>query len=571
MPLPNHAQIRGSRPHWLLDIVVGGARYRIADEALEVPTAAGGTLDYAPGVDPALAVTLTGGPLSVAITLDGATPEGVPWALIVARGGGGALTGATAELRRWWESQTFEEARWIVGGSLTDPVLGTADEEFEFSIERVGDENPRTIPPAEARIDETTTPIQVTAASPQVAEPDPETRGKYWPWVFGTPGRDAGASLWGTTVLSAEGSPAYIVSHFKWETYFYSQWVIAGHAVQATNVRITDRTVGYGRTDIPVKLLATSTITDLRGREVTAVVLTTAPYPLQLIPGNEYTVTWDEGYGGGLYNADRTGPMRSAGEVVEYMLRFVGERVDSGRMAATRAYLDRFALDFAMTEPQRPRQWIDDNLGRFLPIVWNESEDGAFLDVIRYDPTLPHVLALTEAEDLEEDPDDGVPVVRQGLPKFSNESGVANDITVQYAPIYGGELRKRLRIAAPGIAGTEGVATPSVSGEYPTWRAGISQTRHTPRPMTLEVPCLCDDSSAQLAGAEYLLWKGVTRRTFSATGQPDDLDVLDVGSRVLYSSARLYMTEAPANVKTIRLALEVDEVEIEMLDDPGSP
>lgn len=82
---------------------------------------------------------------------------------------------------------------------------------------------------------------------------------------------------------------------------------------------------------------------------------------------------------------------------------------------------------------------------------------------------------------------------------------------------------------------------------------------------------MCADDSAQLAGAEYLLWKGVTRRTFSATGQPSDLDVLDVGSRVLYSSARLYMTAAPANVKTIRLALESDEVGLELLDDPGSP
>ena len=47
------------------------------------------------------------------------------------------MTGATAELRRWWESQTYEESRWIVGGALTDPVVGTEDEEFEFSIERI--------------------------------------------------------------------------------------------------------------------------------------------------------------------------------------------------------------------------------------------------------------------------------------------------------------------------------------------------------------------------------------------------------------------------------------------------
>ncbi|OHD19243.1 MAG: hypothetical protein A2Y38_22520 [Spirochaetes bacterium GWB1_59_5] len=570
MPLPNHVQIRGSRPHWLLDVVIGGARYRIADEALAVATASGAVLDYAPGVDPSLSVTLTGGPLSVAITLDGATPDGTPWAMIVARGGGGTMTGATAELRRWWESQTFEESRWIVGGSLTDPVVGAADEEFEFSIERIGDENPATIPPAEARVDETTTPIQVAAASPQIAEPDPASRGRYFPWIFGTPGRDAGAT-WGTTSMSASGSTAHIVSHFKWETYFHSQWVIAGHPVQATSVRITDRTVGYGRFTVPSKILAVSTITDLRGREVAAVTITTAPYPLQLIPGNEYDVTWEESTGGGIYNADRTGPMRAAGEVVEYMMRSTGDRVDSGRMAATRAFLDRFALDFAIEEPKRPRAWIDDNLGQFLTLAWNESEDGVFLDVIRYDPTLLPVLSLVEAEDLEDDPGGGVPVVRQGPPKSSNESSVSNDVTVQYAPIRGGDFRKRLRVAAAGIAGVEGVASPAVAGEYPTWRATVSQSRHTPRAKTLQIPAVCDDASAQLAGAEYLLAHAVTRRSFTVVGEPADLDVLDVGARVVYASARLYMTAAPGNVRTLKLALEQDDVTIELLDDPGSP
>lgn len=570
MPLPNHVQIRGSRPHWLLDLVIGGARYRIADEALEVPTAAGGVLYYAPGVDPDLSVTLTGGPLSIAITLDGATPEGVPWALILARGGGGALTGATAELRRWWESQTFEQSRWIVGGSLTKPVVGTADEEFEFSIERIGDENASTVPPAEARIDETTSPIQVAAATGLTAEPDPATRGKYMPWIFGTPGRDV-IALTESWQISAAATPGYIITHYPHTWYQYGQWVIAGHPVQATQVRITDASAGYGRHAIPSALFAVTTGIDLRGREVAIVTYGAAYVDVHLNKGNEYQVTWEESTGGGLYNADRTGPMRAAGEIVEYLLRFVGERVDSGRMAATRAYLDRFALDFAITEPIRPRAWIDDNLGKFLPIVWNESEDGAFLDVLRYDPALPAVLALVEAEDAEDDPDDGVPVVRQGKPEASDPASVANDITVKYAPIYGGELRKRLRIAAPGIAGTEGVADPSVSGEYPTWRAGISQTRHEARLRTVELPCVCADDTAQLAGAEFLLVNGVTRRKFSVTGQPDDLDVLDVCSRVLYSSARLYMTEAPANVRWIKLANDQDEVGLELLDDPGSP
>lgn len=570
MPLPNHVQIRGSRPHWLLDLVIGGARYRIADEAIEVPTAAGGVLVYAPGVDPDLSVTLTGGPLSIAITLDGATPEGVPWALIAARGGGGALTGATAELRRWWESQTFEQSRWIVSGALTDPVLGTADEEFEFSIERIGDENPRTIPPAEARLDETTSPIQVTAATGLTATPDEGTRGKYMPWIFGTPGRDV-IALTDAWQVSAGATPAYIITHYPHTWFQYGQWVIAGHPVQATQVRITDLTAGYGRYDIPSALFPVTTGTDLRGRSVAIVTYGTAHSSVYIIKGNEYKVTWEESIGGGLYNADRTGPLRAAGEVVEYMMRFIGERVDAGRMAATRAYLDRFSLDFAITEPQRPRQWIDDNLGKFLPIVWNESEDGAFLDVIRYDPTLPHVLALVEAEDAEDDQDEGVPVVRQGLPKRSNEAQVGNDITVNYAPTYGGELRKRIRVAAPGIAGVDGVADPSVSGEYPTWRAGVSQGRHKARPVPVDIPCICADDSAQLAGAEYLLWKGVTRRSISVVGQPCDLDVLDVCSRVLYSSARLYMTAAPANVRWIKLANDQDEIGLEMLDDPGSP
>lgn len=568
MPLPNHAQIRGSRPHWLLDVVIGGARYRIADEALEVPTAGGGVLDYAPGVDPSLAVTLTGGPLSIAITLDGTAPDGTPWALLAARGGGGAMTGATAELRRWWESQTFEESRWIVSGSLTDPVIGTADEEFEFSIERIGDENPATIPPAEARIDETTTPIENSGGAD--AEPDPSTLGKYMPWIFGTPGRDAGIT-WAGIEYSAEGSSALIISYYEMGPHFESLWIVAGHPVQATNVRITDRTVGYGRNSIPSKVLAVSDHVDLRGRDVSVVQLTADPYPVQMIPGNEYTVTWEEAYGGGLYNADRSGPMRAAGEIVEYMLRFVGERVDTGRMSATRAYLDRFTLDFALETPQKPRAWIDENLGKFLPLVWNESEDGVFLDVIRYDPKILPVLAMTEAEDLEEDPDNGVPVVRQGLPKTSNASSVVNDVTVQYAPIYGGEYRKRLRVAAPGLAGTTGVADPDVENEYPTWRAGVSQTRHDTRAQVLTVPAVCDASTAQLVGIEYLLWKGTTRRAFVVSGQPEDLDVLDVGSRVTYGSARLYMTGAAANVKTLRLGLDMDDVGIELLDDPGAP
>ena len=63
----------------------------------------------------------------------------------------------------------------------------------------------------------------------------------------------------------------------------------------------------------------------------------------------------------------------------------------------------------------------------------------------------------------------------------------------------------------------------------------------------------------------------MTRRSFTVVGEPADLDVLDVGARVVYASARLYMTAAPGNVRTLKLALEQDDVTIELLDDPGSP
>lgn len=565
--LPTRAEITGRRPHWLLELDLGGRRFRLADEQVDVVTAAGVTLRYnrQDGLGD-LKVTLRSGPLSVAIEIEGTTPDGEAWAALFARGGAAALTGARASLRRWFEGQVYERSRLIISGDVTQPEYGAADEPFAFSIERIGDEVSGTCPPAEAVIDETTWPVQ-DPLTLVTAEPDPAVRGKYYPWVFGVPGFGANGITWSGVVISASATPAYIGSWYKWESYILSEWVIAGHPVRATSVNIADVSGGYGRREIPNEPFTVSTMRDLRGREVAVVDVSTATI-VRIVPGNEYWVTWTGE--GGIDNARRDGPMRGAGEIAEYLLRFVGERIDQGRMAVARGYLDQFKLDFALVEPEKPRAFLDRHLRPWLPLVWRESEDGLWLDVMRYDATIRDaVLHLVEAASLEDGTTDGGDaVVRTTRITHGDVREVENDITIRYAPMQGAEPLKARRLAAPGVVGSPGVADTTTGTEAPTLLLAISQSRYGVRPAIGDCALVCDDGTADLLLRVRAAWKALSRRMLQVDSTAYVFDLVDPGAVITYTEYAVSISREVALVVSITLALDLDSAELELLDRP---
>ena len=289
--------------------------------------------------------------------------------------------------------------------------------------------------------------------------------------------------------------------------------------------------------------------------------------------GNEYWITWQRSYGGGLANEDDTGPMRGAGEIAEYMLRFVGERVDHGRMSAIRGYLDRFKLDVAILEPVRPRAWITKHVLPWLPLVWRESEDGIYLDVYRYDATeADAVLDLVEIASAEDRTEQGsVPVTRFGLIRSGDARAVENDITICYAPMRGTDPLKRRRVAAQGIRGSAGVASTAVSGEIPMGLLKISQSHYGLRPVSLDCLAVCDDDTADLLLTTRARWKGVVRRTLTIADDNLILDVLEPGAVVTYSESAVSISGAVALVRSLTLGLDSDEAELELLDAPEAP
>lgn len=535
------------QPHWLLDLEIGGAVYRLADDDLDVDEG-DTTFRYLGGLD-ALAVTIGEGGPTVAIT--------VAQDVAAAVDRGVDLGAGRATLRRWYEGTDRASAEVIALGRVLEPEYGDATEPLTFSIDSSRWTSTETVPPRTARIDETTWPVSTVSGTP--LEPDPSALGASYVRVYGFPGRDA-ARLWGTLSITSPAVPAYVAEFGAGaHTGSSSALIVADGVIGATSLRVTDVSGGYdARGGLVESILDVTTMQDLRGRTVSVCVIG-YDADVHIIPGNEYWTTWETTGGGGVLGVDGL-PIRALGAVIEDLLQQAGVAYDRGRMAASRSRLDRFAID-CFIAGARPEDWIDDNVADLLPILRREGPSGVWWELWRYDATDADVELHLVVDDDDPEDDDGIVVEVASSIRWSDARTCRNDITLRYLATRDGYAKTRR---------LHGVEQPDASlGEYGSYLCAVSRGRYEDLVEEVETDIIAEDSTADLVLQWRAMANALPRRGFVVEGGDERLARLRPNSIVSFSRRRVNLSRALAIVREVTIGLDRHGIALELIDRPN--
>lgn len=371
MPL-QQTNIIGRRLQFLIEFSIGGRVYRYADTPATVTKEDGSAVLFSTGLELEDVSFVSGeeiSPKSVKIKI----ASSQDWAYLDNEGY--QFEYAEATIYRWAPGITLERSDILCRGQITGASWGDQNEPLEFTVQETPYDDAITIPSGDMAIDETTWPVNIT---PFLFSVDEGVYGAFYPIVFGYPGYlDIDTPI----TLKTPATPALLVEYGGGaHTNYNSRLLIAGHEVEATTVTVYDTSDNTFSTGVSV--LHT---TDLQGRKV-ATVRPMLPFTaggVRIIKGNEYWVSWGLEQGG-MFNRERTGPMRGAGEVLRYLLEQTNLRLDIGRMEAMRTYLDAYKIDAYINSPTPVLSWISAHLLPVLPIRMLQSSEGWYFQYMNW-------------------------------------------------------------------------------------------------------------------------------------------------------------------------------------------
>lgn len=469
----------------LVTIQWAGLTIRLADGTADIETADGEVLHYDEGLgDVSFTETLplngdASGQLSVPLEM--LMPEEVNVPALVAQGH--RLASARAELARWVEGTTWEERRPVLVGRFSEPQHGAAEDPVVGSLEeQIWKESAFLIPPT----------WRVSGFTWEHADTVPvEVLGTTYPIILGRPGNVSSAidsDRWVTA------SPARWVLYDRLDTgggtgnqiAQIAALVCYGHAeVSSVWVNTDDDTGGYR--------IRTMHTFDERGVPVTVLPWWEEANPdgaeLDTYDAMAFTYSWSNGsvYGLGhnslptsfngttakqLYVAWRDednptagGPLvggkavRSAGDVVLYLLGLTTRAVDRGRCAAFAPAVARFLIDAVIADATiTPWGLLRDELLPILPISIVSGPEGLYFIPWRYDATPADATVFVDAG---ADPD-----IERLTPLTEETSDAANRFTLRFAYSY-----RTKSYAATITLGAEGDDTgDSVDGSVARFR-----------------------------------------------------------------------------------------------------
>lgn len=537
------------RDLWLLDLEIGGRLWRFA-EAPALVSSAGEEYSYDGGLSvgdvPASAT-------EAAVRVD----AGVDWAALAARGLD--LEAGAATLRRWVVGQPLERARVYLAGRISEPEWGAPAEGLELTIQAAAP--PTLIPDGAARVCDETWPVDPLYEIPETP------RDAAYPLVIGYPGR-AGLVAVDSPIrpgVILQGSPAYLVEYNSGAAYAEaSKLLIAGHEVHATHVRIFDATAGTS------EVRDVQHTTDLLGRRIAFVDFVGAGgVP---VADDEYWAAWvpilapeTEG-GGGVWNLDRTAPLRGAGEVLEFLygpalsrIAVVSPqaRLDAGRQRAQSVHLNRFQLDFCISEQVEIGEWARAHLEEILPIRWVQGRSGGYWCAWRRDATAADARMRLSA--------DAGQVRRLSRLRLADGPRYSR-FRLEYGRLGDGRYSRR-RILT-------GEADPADPRARPSWRCAIAQAREARRTggtgvveLLIQSDVVQEDQTADLILDALAARYATPAVPVTYQGGPD-LAALEVGDVVTVTDAEVGLDARAALVADVTVG-ELVTLELELLQGPG--
>lgn len=511
------AQPRG---YWLLDLTIGGRVYRLADGAVTVTEGSNPGV-YDDGLGP---VEYTQGSSDDSLTVD---INGVQ----LGSNGKLALTSgkaATAVVSRYWPGKPPMP---VLQGAVDSPSFGVGvTEGVTITIIPEGASKSALWPADTLQVSTETCPI--TGSYPTYY-PDQDAIGMMYPVIFGRPGA-AGGLFWDGQAVPVPATPAYLAEYGPGRaSYRLSKLVIAGHRVAATSVVVHDRSGGYNRysPNFLRQTLPVSHTTDRLGQTVAYISgadCDGSGSGIRLVPGNEYVVEWpDNGVGvsGGLVGP-RGELLRGAGDIVAYILSRSGVAIDEGRSAPSLAELNRFQLDFGLTERIKTVEWVSSVLGEILGFRVLSGPGGLYVLRHRMDCTKGQAIAVLEV---------GRNCERSGKYTLGSSKDIANEVVVSFAPAEGREGKRTVKSSASTSA-----------------LAALSTGRYGVRTKTLDAPVVYSATTAQAIAVDQIIQHAIPRVTVNLSGG-SELETLMPGDVVLYTDGALWVEElAVVGAPTIR-------------------
>ena len=354
----------GKQPIFLLAIQYQGQTYKFAEQKISIGDHSfdGDLRDFAYSEQSnLLGVDVESNSVSCAVMFDNLD-------LILQWRKGYTLDACKAELSYVLEQNgniitSYEERQVVFVGTINQPVIGDPEEPkgfASFSIEQRPYDFSQTFLNPEQIITEQT-----------FANHDEETAGgKPYPFVFGQPGLPRNAS---GTVVETFCTPAYM-SRKQAGNY---HMLIAGHAVEATQVKIKDQAGN-------IATFAVLEAVDTNGNAYSYVNVTGSSivYPGKLLTAadenaavSEWWVKWDNG--GGFANPFGDGALTRAGDICRYALLLSKQTVDYGAWGNIANVINAFEFAGYVNDAEVSAwDWLNNEILPYLPLEVQSGPKG---------------------------------------------------------------------------------------------------------------------------------------------------------------------------------------------------
>ena len=243
-------------------------------------------------------------------------------------------------------------------------------------------------------------------------------QGKTAPFVFGSPGVTYGQTA---DITAAGATPAYLMAYSPAMAGQPSWYLIAGHDVEASTVKMHDN---KGNSDDNITV---SKFVGARGYVYSFVQLTTSSSITRAFVVNEdteYWIEWDDG--GGYPNVAGDGALEGGGDLIIWGFELMGLRYDRERWNAVRELLNEYRFGGYVNDPRISMyEWLQANVIKYLPVSVANGPDGLYPIIdYRIDTILTKArLQISES-----------PQFRRVSPVEPMLSDIINDLTVRFGP-----------------------------------------------------------------------------------------------------------------------------------------
>lgn len=543
--IPARSQIVGKRGYWLLDLDVNGHVYRYATAPVVVNKSDGTTLFYREGLsDLSVSPTvLKGQEVSAAVELT----TDVNWSQLVERGG--TLVRRSAQLRRWFAGQLFEDARVVVNGLTFDPVYGAIYDPLSLTIAQRRREFTRPLPAAAASVSSETFPI--TGSFGLNVDMD----GAVYPVLIGYPGITAtqSAPQPAMPVVIAEGD---FVSAIEPATLLVADGHIDATELQLWSLDEVDSTSGLTKSDV----FTVNKTYDLLNRPISTISIsgTSAPtFSTERLKQKYYTSISTNGTstGGGLPNLTHSAPLRAAGDVMEHMLSTYSELpLDRGRMAAQRPYLNQVLIDTYINSRVNAWEWLSRSVLPLLPVSEVETSEGIYFQFWRWDATTVDAVAHFDAQLLQLERTSRVETLSQSI---------VNEFEIRYQPSCTSTSEYH---ASKVVTGEDDPADSRVVVDY-LCKLSQQVNNYGIRAEQVDAFAVWDTASAVRIGkwkaAQFALPKRMIRYSASSS-----LEAFEIGDIVTLSDSELSLSNTLCLIRELVITATGCNLLLILLDNP---